>query len=287
MLALTALSRPVFALFPVGLVLVGLVFFPLTGVTRRPSLGAWAVLLAAFAIAMLPWFTYNYVTLGQLTLSPAGGMGRGTWEGSWQATWSGRLQNELTLVAEATDDRASLDARVETIAAREHLSAAPMLEYVHQWQDIRRIWTTPTVPRERVAARVQADREYMRVGLSNIRRQSAAHIAKRLARGVFILWAGEIPVRYSDINTLPTIVKWTIWGIQALLFAGRDRRRLRAHPLRTGRRRLHARRRTRLRHGGALPHPDRGTPVAAGPADAARARRVRCGALTCPETADS
>ncbi len=218
MLALTALSRPVFALFPVGLVLVGLVFFPLTGVTRRPSLGAWAVLLAAFAIAMLPWFTYNYVTLGQLTLSPAGGMGRGTWEGSWQATWSGRLQNELTLVAEATDDRASLDARVETIAAREHLSAAPMLEYVHQWQDIRRIWTTPTVPRERVAARVQSDREYMRVGLSNIRRQSAAHIAKRLARGVFILWAGEIPVRYSDINTLPTIVKWTIWGIQALLF---------------------------------------------------------------------
>jgi hypothetical protein len=218
MLALTALSRPVFALFPVGLVLVGLVFFPLTGVTRRPSLGAWAVLLAAFAIAMLPWFTYNYVTLGQLTLSPAGGMGRGTWEGSWQATWSGRLQNELTLVAEATDDRASLDARVETIAAREHQSAAPMLEYVHQWQDIRRIWTTPTVPRERVAARVQSDREYMRVGLSNIRRQSAAHIAKRLARGVFILWAGEIPIRYSDINTLPTIVKWTIWGIQALLF---------------------------------------------------------------------
>jgi hypothetical protein len=221
LLGITALSRPVFALFPVGIVLVGLVFFPLTGVRRRPSFGAWAVLLLAFAIAMLPWFTYNYVTLGQLTLSPAGGMGRGTWEGSWQATWSGRLQNELTLVAEAaeaTDDRGQLDTRVETIAAREHLSAAPMLEYVHQWQDIRRIWTTPTVPQERVAARVRADREYMRVGLNNLRQQSAGHIAKRLARGVFILWAGEIPVRYSDINTLPTIVKWTIWGIQALLF---------------------------------------------------------------------
>jgi hypothetical protein len=220
LLGLTSLSRPIFALFPVGIVLVGLVFFPLTGVSRsrRPSMTSWATLLGAFAITMLPWFAYNYVNLGQFTLSPAGGMGRGMWEGSWQATWSGRLQSELTPIADAVDDRAALDARIEDIAAREHLPAAPMLEYVHQEQDIRRIWTTPTVPAERVAARVQADREYMRVGLNNIRRQSVAHVAKRLARGVFILWAGEIPVRYSDINALPSVVKWTIWGIQALLF---------------------------------------------------------------------
>ena len=67
----------------------------------------WAALLAAFAVSMLPWFTYNYVTLGRFTLSPAGGVGRGIWEGSWQATWSGRLQNELTHLADDIDDRAS------------------------------------------------------------------------------------------------------------------------------------------------------------------------------------
>ena len=219
LLGLTSLSRPVFALFPVGIVLVGLVFFPLTGVTRarRPAMTSWAVLLATFAITMLPWFTYNYVNLGQFTLSPAGGMGRGTWEGSWQATWSGRLQSELTPIADATDDRAALDARVEDIAAREHLSAAPMLEYVHQEQDIRRIWMTPTDPEARAAARIRADREYMRVGLNNIRGQSSAHLLKRLARGVFILWAGEIPIRYSDINALPTLAIRLLWGIQALL----------------------------------------------------------------------
>ena len=219
LLGLTSLSRPVFALFPVGLVLVGLVFFPLTGVTRarRPATTTWVVLLATFAITMLPWFTYNYVNLGQFTLSPAGGMGRGTWEGSWQATWSGRLQSELTPIADAIDDRASLDARIEEIAAREHLSAAPMLEYVHQEQDIRRIWTTPTDPEARTAARIRADQEYMRVGLNNIRGQSKAHLLKRLVRGVFILWAGEIPIRYSDINALPTIVIRALWSIQALL----------------------------------------------------------------------
>ncbi len=219
MIALTALCRPVFALFGVSLVAAGLVFFPLTRVRRRPSVAAWAVLLGAFAITMLPWFTYNYVTLGRFTLSPAGGMGRGTWEGSWQATWSGRLHNELTLTADAIDDRAALDTRVGEIAAREHLDAAPMLEYVHQWQDIRRIWTAPAEPQARMIARVEADDEYMRVGRSNIRQQSAAHLAKRLARGVFILWAGEIPVRYSDINALPTIAIRALWGIQALLFA--------------------------------------------------------------------
>jgi hypothetical protein len=59
----------------------------------------------------------------------------------------------------------------------------------------------------------------MRVGTNNLRQQSAGHIAKRLARGVFILWAGEIPIRYSDINAIPTVVIRAIWGIQALLFA--------------------------------------------------------------------
>ncbi|HET9834073.1 MAG TPA: glycosyltransferase family 39 protein [Vicinamibacterales bacterium] len=216
---ITALSRPVFALFPVGIVLVGLVFFPLTGVAKRPSVASWAALLGAFVLVMLPWFAYNYVNFGRLTLSPAGGMGRGTWEGSWQATWSGRLQNELTLAAGESDDRAAIDAHVAAIAARERLDAAPMLEYVHQWQDIRRIWTTPTDPLERVTARVKADEEYMRVGRNNIRHQSWAHLLKRLARGVFILWAGETPIRYSDTNMLPTIVIRTIWILQALLFA--------------------------------------------------------------------
>jgi hypothetical protein len=178
---------------------------------------SWAALLGAFAITMLPWFAYNYVNFGRVTLSPAGGMGRGTWEGSWQATWSGRLQDELTRLADDTDERAALDASVEAIAAREHLPAAPMLEYTHQEQDIRRIWTTPVDPDERIAARVRADGEYMRVGLENIRRQSPTHVVQRLARGVVILWAGEIPIRYSDINALPTIAIRVIWGVQALL----------------------------------------------------------------------
>ncbi len=218
-LELTALSRPVFFLFPFALAAVGLVFFPAAGVKNRPSLGAWATLCVAAAVTLLPWFVYNYETLGRFTISPAGGVGRGLWEGQWQATWSGRLQDELTKVAEATDDRTRLDERVRAIADRERTAAAPMLEYVHQWQDIRRIWTTPTDPSRRIAARIAADDEYRRVALENLRRDSWSHLARRLARGVFILWAGEIPVRYSDINQLRPATRYAIWAAQAILVA--------------------------------------------------------------------
>ena len=218
LIALTTLSRPVFVLFPVALAGVGLVLFPLAGVTRRPSPRSWMILLAAFAVAMVPWMSYNYATLGRFTLSPAGGLGRGLWEGSWQATWSGRLQDELTHLADDIDDRAALDRRVEAVAAREHLPAAPMLEYVHQWEDIRLIWTAPVDPFERAVARVKADQEYQRVAMDNLRRDSISHLARRLARGVFVLWAGEIPFRYSVINDLPKAVIRACWAIQALLF---------------------------------------------------------------------
>jgi hypothetical protein len=219
LIAMTTLSRPVFVLFPFALAAVGVIVLPVVRVRARPSAWQWAVMLAAFAIAMVPWFTYNYVTLGRFTLSPAGGIGRGLWEGSWQAAWSGRLQNELTHVADATTAREELDRRVADIAAREHTAVAPMLDYVHQWQDIRQIWTAPTDPYERALARAEADREYQRVALENLARDSPGHLAKRLTRGVFILWAGEIPFRYSEINRLPPIVIYACWALQAALFA--------------------------------------------------------------------
>jgi 4-amino-4-deoxy-L-arabinose transferase-like glycosyltransferase len=218
LIALTTLSRPVFVLFPIALAAVGLVVFPVAGVKPRPSLAQWAALVGAFMIAMAPWSMYNYVTMGRFTPTPpAGGVGRGLWEGQWQATWSGRLQDELTKIAERTDDRALLDERVTAVAAREHTAAAPMLEYVHQWQDIRRIWTEPTDPGEHSTARVAADREYQRVALDNLRNDSIGHLSRRLSRGVFILWAGEIPIRFSKINALPPRLIHAFWAAQAAI----------------------------------------------------------------------
>jgi 4-amino-4-deoxy-L-arabinose transferase-like glycosyltransferase len=216
LLGAATLSRPVFVLFPFALAAVGLILFPLFRVRSRPPAARWALAIGVFALTMAPWFGYNYANLGRFTLSPAGGVGRGLWEGSWQATWSGRLQNDLTHLAEVHQGP-ELDREVEALAAREHLSAAPMLEYVHQWRRIHELWDAPSDPFERAAARVLADQEYERVALQNLRHDSTGHLVRRLARGVFILWAGDIPFRYSAINSLPPIAIRVCWAIEALL----------------------------------------------------------------------
>ena len=43
------------------------------------------------------------------------------------------------------------------------------------------------------------------VGVANIRRENTTHLVKRLARGLFILWAGEIPMTRRSLST------WPIW----------------------------------------------------------------------------
>ena len=217
--ALTTLSRPAFMLFPILWAGIALFVLPLIRIRTPITMRRVAIALAAFAIVMLPWFAYNYVNVGRFTLSPAGGLGRGTWEGSWQGVWPGRLQAELTGLADNVHDRPELDRQVAGVAGRERLPAEPMLEYVHQWKDLHQIWDAPTDPYERTLARVTADRAYLAVGLENLGRVGPAHQFVRMARGAVILWAGEIPFRYSDINRLPPALIRFCWLIQVVLFA--------------------------------------------------------------------
>jgi len=186
---------------------------------NRRRIGQWAALAVVAAVTMVPWFTYNYVYLGRFTLSPAGGIGRGLWEGSWQGRWAGRAHNDLTKIAEVTPDRAELDARVREVAAREGIAADRMLQYVHEWQDIRLIWESPTDPMERARARVVADQEYLRAAMIHIREDVPGWMVRRLTRGTFILWASDIPIRFTDINAAPVIVIRLIWLAQVVLLA--------------------------------------------------------------------
>jgi 4-amino-4-deoxy-L-arabinose transferase-like glycosyltransferase len=230
--AATALARPVFILLPFAL------FGVLAALDGRRTWRQWSAAIVVALLAVTPWFAYNYVNLGRLTLSPAGGLGRATWEGSWQGRWRGRLHNELTLTAERLSDRAALDAEVRRLAAEARLDPAPMLEYVHQWQDIRRIWDEPADPSDRATARSLADEEYLRVGRDNIRRDPVGHVWRRLTHGMFVMWAAHIPYRYEAINDLPVgavramwavqvaIVLLAVWGVLGAIGSGRWREAL-------------------------------------------------------------
>jgi hypothetical protein len=217
-LGLATLTRPNFAMLPVALV----AFAAIAAGWRREwrSVLPWGWMLLTFAIVLSPWLAYNLTYLHRLTIAPAGGVGRATWEASWQGTWAGRVQADLTRLADrySESSEAELDRAVEQFAADNRLPADPMLAYVHQWRDIRRIWETPTDPRERVIKRVVADEEYWRVGLENIKRDRMGHVLRRTTIGLLVLWIGEIPIRYTDINSLPTIAIRLIWLAQAVLF---------------------------------------------------------------------
>jgi 4-amino-4-deoxy-L-arabinose transferase-like glycosyltransferase len=207
--------RPAFVLLPFGLAIAMPLFVPAERSRRR--IANWAALALVAAITMVPWFTYNYVYLGRFTLSPAGGIGRGLWEGSWQGRWSGRAHNDLTKTAEQDIPAEELDRRVREIAAREGIVADAMLTYVHEWRDIRLIWESPTDPMERARARVVADQEYLRAALVHIGQDVPGWLWRKLTLGTFILWASDIPIRYTDINTTPWLVIRAIWLVQVIL----------------------------------------------------------------------
>ena len=182
----------------------------------------------------------NYVTLGRLTLSPAGGFGRGLWEGSWQAAWSGRLQNELTHIRRASTAGPRSIAQSSawppgTSAGRSDARVrAPMAGHPPHLDRAGRPVRTSHGRVRRPIRNINASH------LENLRQRLARPPFRRLARGVFLLWAGEIPFRYSDINRLPALVIRLCWLIQAPHFYRRGRRRARARPREPPRRPLAA-----------------------------------------------
>jgi 4-amino-4-deoxy-L-arabinose transferase-like glycosyltransferase len=216
--ALTALTRPGFFLLPVFLALPAALHIWQAD-RRRRVLAGWAVFMTVFAMVMAPWFLYNYRHFGRITLSAAGSLGRPVWEASWQGRWTGRTSAELTRIADRSQSDDELVKNVEQFATQQQLPSAPMLEYTRQWRTIRVIWTTPTDPEERVRARIIGDEEYLRVGLDNIRQDPAGYVRRRLTRGLFVLWAADVPIRHSDIDRTATWIIRTFWLAQAVLVA--------------------------------------------------------------------
>jgi 4-amino-4-deoxy-L-arabinose transferase-like glycosyltransferase len=215
--AYSALSRPVFILLGPSIAAVSLLAFARKA-NWRTELLHWSVVGVTMLATMTPWLAYNYRHFGIIDITPVG-LGRPIFESSWQGVWPGRVQTSLTDAADSPLTEAELAAAVGQIADTHHLPVEPMLTYVSQWRRIHAIWDTPTDPQVRFRARIIAQEEYKRTGLENIRRDLPGFLKRRIVRGQFVLWAAEIPVRYSDINTLPEWVIRAIWLPQAVMVA--------------------------------------------------------------------
>ena len=209
--ASTALTRPVFVLLPFGL--FGLAVLA----DGFRSWRLWTVAVATAVVCLVPWFAYNYIYFNRITVSPANGLGRAFWEASWQGVWDGRLQNQLTELAGQSTPREQLDAEVRSLAAQHRLEAQPMLDFVHQWRDIRGMWADPADRAKWAASRIVADNEFYRVGIENARHDLIDHLRRRVTRALPVLWIAEIPYRHSAINDLPVAVIRLFWAVQAAL----------------------------------------------------------------------
>ena len=232
LLSLTTLIRPAFVLLPFFVAVAVPILVPEQ--RQRRALAGWAALSIAALITLAPWFAYNYAHLGRVTLSPAGGIGRGLWGAAWQGRWPGRVEAALTDAATTAATREERDRRVDSIAADTGLDPGPMRTYVHEWRTIHDLWDSPTDPMARAAARVTADQAYLSAAVDHIRDDPAGHVWRRVTRGPFLLWAAEIPIRYTLINSVPTIVIRAIWLVQVILLAAAAIGAV--HLVRTGRR---------------------------------------------------
>jgi 4-amino-4-deoxy-L-arabinose transferase-like glycosyltransferase len=213
-LAYAALTRPSFQYLAVALVLFAGLAAPRSATAMRRGL----IMIGVVAIGVTPWILYNVINFHAVALSPpAAGVGRTLWEGSWQVALPGGPQATLTHLAETRWDRFALDREVVAFAREANIDPETALRYVHQWQDVRRMWDAPTDPWERVVARIAADHEYGRLARENIRRDPVGHVWRRLTRGVALLWTTEIPVRYTDINRLSRLTIRGMWLVQAIL----------------------------------------------------------------------
>ena len=212
LLSATTLVRPAFFLLPFFLAFA----MPLLARSQRSprALRGWGLLVVTASLTMLPWFTYNYVNLGQFTLSPAGGIGRGLWEGSWQGVWPGRVQAQLTALAEE-------NSGVERIVSRRSRPKAASMPGPccntctsggrSTISGIRRRirWNAPAHGSSPIRVPRGGDRQHPA-------RSTRAYSAANHQGNVRSL-GGDIPIRYSDINGTPVIVIRMIWLIQVAI----------------------------------------------------------------------
>ena len=100
-----------------------------------------------------------------------------------------------------------------------------MREYVHEWRDIHAVWDTPTDPIERAARACRRRSANTSTPRSPHPRGPDRARPRRLTRGLFMLWAADVPIRYSQINATADDRSFAlIWLVQVLLLLAALRR---------------------------------------------------------------
>ncbi len=220
LLSATTLVRPAFVLLPFFLAIARA--DPRAGRSARAAaLGGWAALALVAALTLAPWFTYNYVYLGRFTLSPAGGIGRGTVGRHVAGALARPRPAELTKTAETDRSRRARSRACASRGQRRHLPAdADAATTSTSGVTSARSGIRPTDPMERARARVVADQEYLRAALAHIREDPVGTSWRRVTRGtVHAVGGRHSRSATADINARRRSSIRAIWLAQVLVLA--------------------------------------------------------------------
>jgi 4-amino-4-deoxy-L-arabinose transferase-like glycosyltransferase len=213
-----ALVRPAWVLFPLMLAAVLLV------VSRVGRLGrhergrvrgvAVAGLVAAALVVVSPWIAHVYVTFGKFSMNPVG-MWKAVWWGYGQAMWPARVAVQLAELSKSEITGAALHARLDGL----DIDVARARRWIEADREIRASWRAQGTLHEQMTAKLEVEPRYRAHAIAAIRAAPWAYATGRLLYGSFVLWAADIPVRYTRIDALPRGAIRAMYALQIAVLA--------------------------------------------------------------------
>jgi len=210
LLGALALTRPAWALFAPGLA----VALWLAGVTaaRAISFRHLAPVAVGSILLVGGWLAYGYVTFDRVGMVQVG-FWRSAWWGYWHGVWSGAAAQEVGAAGASGASGAELDRRLSRFGD----DAPLMRRYIEEDRRIQRARYAATDTWARAAADIETETAYRVQVLENIRRDMPGYLFRKATYGMFVLWASDVPIRYTLINSVPRVLIRAIWLVQVVL----------------------------------------------------------------------
>ena len=210
LLGYLALTRPAWALFaPCAAGALWLVALTARRALRPRQL---APLVVVSVVLLGGWLAYGYVNFDRVGMVQVG-FWRSAWWGYWHGVWSGAAAQDLIAVNASGATGAELEERLRRFGD----GAALMRRYIEEDRRILKARYTATDPWARATADIETEKLYRAQVLENIRHDAAGYLVRKATYGMFVLWAAELPIRYSLINATPRLVIRAIWLAQVAL----------------------------------------------------------------------
>lgn len=155
------------------------------------------LLVVAAGVVMLPWIARYWIVTGHPAIYDESPMTDLVLKGTFFRSFDEATFTQLQVIERQPGPTA------DAVQAASHVGPNPELSarYVAQ---VRGPYVLP--PDQTV-----------QIAVGNIALQPRQFLVNHFVEAPFLIWAGHTPLRQSDANRLPTLLRWSFWGLQLAL----------------------------------------------------------------------